>query len=113
MIELYFAPLTRSIRIFWLLEELGLDFDLRPIPFVSAGDEGFVQKTPTGKIPAITVDGSALSESGAIVQHLLEIGDPFQRLSPRIGHPMRRKFLYWLHFTEATAAQPINELIWL
>ena len=97
MITLYHAPLSRSVRIVWLLEELGLPYELRTVALESPAPKPFAQKTPSGKVPTIEDGGVALFESGAILQYVLEkYGDG--RLAPAAGrqpatvrgHPPRR-----------------------
>jgi len=53
MIKLYFAPRTRAIRVRWLLEELGLPYELVRVDFQPPSRNFFVQQTPTGKIPTL------------------------------------------------------------
>jgi glutathione S-transferase len=112
MIRLYFAPRTRSIRIAWLLEELELPYELVRVTFRPTAREFFVQDTPTGKLPTIEDGGVVMSESGAIVEYLLErYGDG--RLAPPVGTPERARYLQWLHFAEATTFPPLGILVWL
>ena len=112
MIKLYFAPRTRSLRILWLLEELGLPYELKRIEFERTSDRFFVQKTPTGKLPTLEDGDVLMCESGAIVQHLLErYGEG--RLAPAPGAPERARFLQWLHFAESTAFPPLGITVWL
>ncbi|QTD57121.1 glutathione S-transferase family protein [Parasphingorhabdus cellanae] len=112
MLKLYFAPLTRSIRIKWLLEELEIAHEIVPVAFNRDGDKGFAQHTPAGNFPYIEDGDVALSESGAIVQYILEqYGNG--RLEPPVGSLNRASYLHWLHFSEGTAAQPINTTVWL
>ena len=106
MLRLYFAPLTRSIRIKWLLEELGLEHEIIPRQFdrvaLYAG-----QDVPFGRYPVLHDGDTVLSESGAVVQYVLEkYGNG--RLQPAIGSPERATYLYWFHYSEASAAFPIN-----
>ncbi len=112
MLQLHFAPLTRSIRIRWLLEELGLDYALITTAYNRDGSRGFAQDTPSGNYPYLEDGDVALSESGAIVQYVLErYGQG--RLEPPIGSPERAGYLFWLHFAEGTAANSINTTVWL
>jgi len=109
MIKLHHAPLTRSIRIYWLLEELGLPYQLEVVKF-TPGKTPFAQATPYGKVPAIEDDGLTMFESGAILEYILErYGEG--RLAPRIGTPQRGLFLQWVHFAEATALPPLGDII--
>lgn len=112
MITLYFAPLTRAVRVAWLLEELGLPYVLERVEFLPTANRFFVQKTPTGKLPTIEDDGVVLCESGAIVEYLVErYGEG--RLAPPVGNPGRAAYLQWLHFAESTAFPPLGILAWL
>jgi glutathione S-transferase len=106
MLRLYFAPLTRSIRIKWLLEELGLAHEIVPRRFDPAA-AGKGQDTPSGRYPVLYDGDTMLCESGAVVQYVLETyGNG--RLQPAIGSADRAAYLYWFHFSEASAAVPIN-----
>ena len=101
MVILYHAPLTRSMRILWLLEELALPYELATVQFTPP-TKPFTQSAPGGKLPAIRDGGITMFESGAIVEYLLErYGNG--RLAPPIGSPARAAYLQWLHFAEATA----------
>ena len=81
--QLYWAPKTRSIRILWLLEEIGQPYervtlDIRNGPQT---DPDFLRLNPMGKVPVL-VDGQAVvSESGAIVAYLAD-RFPEARLAP-------------------------------
>jgi len=109
MIKLYHAPLTRSIRIYWLLEELGVPYQLELVKF-TPGKTPFAQATPYGKVPAIEDGDLTMFESGAIVEYVLErYGEG--RLAPRVGTPERGQFLQWLHFAEATALPPLGDIV--
>lgn len=112
MIKLYFAPRTRSLRILWLLEELGLPYELERVDFVPPAKNFFVQRTPLGKLPAIEDGDVVMCESGAIVEYILErYGDG--RLAPAVGSPERAAFLQWVHFAESTAFPPLGIVVWL
>lgn len=110
MFKLYYAPRTRSVRIRWLLEELGVPYELertefRPQPQV------FAQATPLGKFPVLEDGDVVIGESGAIVEYILErCGET--KLAPPPGSPLRGPFLQWLHFAEATAFAPLGVMIW-
>lgn len=112
MIRLYYAPNTRAVRVRWLLEELGLPYELERVTFKPTSGQFFIQDTPTGKIPTL-VDGEVvMAESGAMVEYVLErYGEG--RLMPAAGSPLRAKYLQWLHFAESTAFPPIGIYVWL
>lgn len=111
MLQLYFAPLTRSIRIKWLLEELGVDHEILLRRF-DPRTHGVGQDTPSGRFPVLCDGETMLSESGAIVQYVLEkFGNG--RLEPRVGAPERAAYLQWFHYAEGSAAPPINQIVGL
>ncbi len=112
MMKLYFAPRTRAVRIVWLLEELGLPYELERVEFRATTDRFFQQATPTGKLPTLEDGNIVMCESGAITEYVVETyGDG--RLSPAVGTPERAAYLQWIHFAESTAFPPIGVLVWL
>ncbi len=112
MIKLWYAPLTRSIRVLWLLEELGVSYELERVEFKVPSSRFFVQDTPTGKLPTIEDGGLVLCESGAIVEYLVECyGEG--RLAPPRGTPERGRYLQWIHMAEGTVFPPVGILVWL
>jgi glutathione S-transferase len=112
MIELYFAPLTRSVRILWLLEELGLPYELHRVPFKPPTTRFFGQDTPTRKLPTIVDGDVTMCESGAIAEYIVEkYGEG--RLAPPPGTAARAAYLQWTHFAESTAFPPVGIVVWL
>lgn len=103
MIRLHHVPGSRSFRILWLLEELGLGYDLR----LWSLSDGTMRSpelrahSPAGRVPALETDGRAIFESGAIAEYLCEREGKF---APAPGSPERADFLEWLHFSETQAA---------
>jgi glutathione S-transferase len=112
MIKLYFAPRTRSVRILWLLEELGLPYELERVDFLPPATKFFAQRTPSGKLPTIEDGDVVMCESGAIVEYLLERYGR-GRLAPPVGSQKRAAFLQWVHFAESTAFPPLGIVVWL
>ena len=111
MITLYHSPRTRSVRVLWLLEELGLPYEVRPIAFTPESLKGpeYVKVHPLGKVPSISDGDMTMFESGAIVEYLVErYGGG--RLAPKIGTAQRGPFLQWIHFAEATCLPPLSDL---
>ena len=108
MIKLYHAQLTRSVRIVWLLEELGIPYELATVAFKPPRN-AYEQDTPTGKFPVIEDGALVMFESGAILEYLIEkYGNG--RLAPAVGSPDRGPYLQWVHFAEATAFPPIGDI---
>lgn len=117
MIRLHHAKLTRSVRIVWLLEELGVDYELVPVLFSPAGRSGGVRAerspehvavSPMGKVPAIRDGRTALFESGAIVEYVIERYG--RHLAPRPESPLWAAYLQWVHFSEATLQRQLDQV---
>jgi glutathione S-transferase len=111
MLKVYHAPRTRSIRILWLLEELGLPYEIEKVAFTPK-PMPFGQSAPFGKVPALSDDDMTMFESGAMVEYILErYGNG--RLAPAVGHVDRPAYLQWLHFAESTAFAPVSVVVWM
>src|SRR5262245_10592009 len=110
MITLYHSPLLRSMRIYWLLEELEIPFRVETLVQTSLKSPAYLKVHPLGKIPAIQDGDLTMFESGAILEYILEkYGNG--RLAPPPGASGRATFLQWVHFAEATALPPIADFI--
>jgi glutathione S-transferase len=109
--KLYHCPQTRSIRIFWLLEELGVPYELVRLEFTPASlkDPEYLKVNPLGKIPSIQDGDLTMFESGAILEYILEKYGK-GRLAPAAGAPARGPFLQWVHFAETTAMPPLADI---
>ena len=111
MIKLYHAPKTRSVRVLWLLEELGLPYDLVVMPFTQEALKSaeFLRVNPCGALPAIEDGDVTMFESGAILEYVLErYGNG--RLAPPPGTPARARYLQWVHFGEASLLPPLGDI---
>jgi len=111
MITLYHAPGSRSCRVRWLLEELGLAHRIERLGFGdgSLQSPAFLAKNPTGKVPALDDDGTLLFESGAICEYLVERHGK-GRLAPAPGAPGRAAYLQWLHWGEASLTPALGDI---
>lgn len=109
MITVHHLNNSRSQRVLWLLEELGLPYEIkkyqRDAKTMLAPPE-LKAVHPLGKSPVITDGDAVVAESGAIVEYLLD-GYGEGRLRPAAGTPERLRFTYWLHFAEGTAMNPL------
>ncbi len=109
MIRLYHSPLMRSVRIYWLLEELGIPYQLETIEFGKLQSPAYRRTHPMGKVPAIRDGDLTMFESGAILEYILErYGNG--RLEAARGSADRGTFLQWIHFAEASAFPPIADV---
>jgi glutathione S-transferase len=100
---------SRSQRVLWLLEELGLPYDIRHYtrdPATMLAPPSLRAVHPLGKSPVLTDGDAVVAESGAIIEYLLDrYGEG--RLRPAVGTPERQRFTYWLHFAEGSAMPPL------
>ena len=100
---------SRSQRILWLLEELGLPYEVvryQRDPKTMLAPPELKKIHPLGKSPVVTVDGLTLAESGAIIETLVErYGDG--RLAPPAGSAEAVRYRYWLHYAEGSAMPPL------
>ncbi|WP_029603852.1 glutathione S-transferase family protein [Kozakia baliensis] len=109
MITVHHLNNSRSQRILWLLEELGVPYDIRFYkrdPKTMQAPPALKKIHPLGKSPIVTDDDITIAETGAIVEYILErYGQG--RLIPTVGTPERRQFTYWLHYAEGSAMPPL------
>ena len=105
MITLHHLENSRSQRILWLLEELGLPYEVKRYarnPATKLAPPELERVHPLGKSPVITDGDITVAESGAIIEYLLDTYGK-GRLRPAAGTAQRRQFTYWLHFAEGSA----------
>ena len=103
MIKVHHLENSRSTRVLWLLEELGVEYELvtyKRGPDMRAPAE-YKALHPTGKSPLVSDDDQVLAESGAIVEHFLDKYDN-GTLRPSAGAPGRDEYLYWMHVAEGS-----------
>ena len=112
MLTVYHAPMTRSLRVVWILEELGLAYAVERIKFrpdVLQSPE-FRRISPAGRLPALLDGDLVMIESGAIVQYLLgRFGEG--RLVPATESPDWPRYLQWFFFAEATAMPAFSDFV--
>lgn len=94
---------SRSHRVLWLLEELGLPYAVKRYPRNAAwlAPRELRDVHPLGKSPVLTLDDRVLAESGAIVETLVE-ENPASGLGIAAGEAGRSDYLYWLHYAEGS-----------
>ncbi|MDT0355317.1 glutathione S-transferase [Herbaspirillum huttiense F1] len=106
MITVHHLNNSRSQRVLWLLEELGLDYEIKFYqrdPKTMLAPPELLKVHPLGKSPVITDGELTVAESGNIVEYLLERYGADSGLLPAPGTPERLRYRYWLHFAEGSA----------
>ncbi|KAF1042275.1 MAG: Glutathione S-transferase GstB [Herbaspirillum frisingense] len=106
MITVHHLNNSRSQRVLWLLEELGLEYEIKFYqrdPKTMLAPRELVAVHPLGKSPVITDGDLTVAESGAIVEYLLERYGADSGLLPAPGTPQRLRYRYWLHYAEGSA----------
>jgi glutathione S-transferase len=109
-IKLYHAAPSRSAVVLWLLEELGVPYDLELVSLKDgdAQKPAFLALNPMGKVPLVVHNGVPVSETGAIAVYLAD-AYPQAGLGVPIGDPRRGPYLKWLFFNSACVEPAILE----
>ena len=104
MITVHHLEHSRSQRILWLLEELGVDYEIKLYdrdPETRLAPPDLRDIHPLGKAPLITDDDVTIAESGAIIEYLVGKYDD-GTLRPAESTNERLAYTYWLHYAEGT-----------
>jgi glutathione S-transferase len=110
MITVHHLNNSRSQRVIWLLEELGVDYEVKSYqrdPKTILAPKSLLKVHPLGKSPVITDGDITVAESGAIIEYLIDRYDIEGKLAPLAGTPGRLRYTYWLHFAEGSAMSPL------
>ena len=114
MITVHHLETSRSQRILWLLEELGLPYEIklyRRDPATRLAPPELKKIHPLGKSPVITDEGEVIAESGAIIEYLVErygqnaageLAPELAHLQPASGTPGCRECRFWMHYAEGS-----------
>jgi glutathione S-transferase len=110
MIVLHHLENSRSQRVLWLLEELGVPYEVkryaRDKTTMLAPPE--LRKVhPLGKSPVIVDGDVTVAESGAILEYLVQHHGQGSGLLPAMGTPEQRRCSYWMHYAEGSAMPPL------
>jgi len=107
-IELWHVPQSRSFRVLWFLHEAGLPYRLHLMGFDGASlrTPEHLARSLAGRVPAVSIDGETMAESGAIMEALAESHAPVLTRAP--GHPERRAYLEGLHYGETIGQHLAN-----
>lgn len=107
MITLYHCVGARSFRPLWAMEELGLKYELRMLPFPPrAAARTYLEANPLGTVPAFEHDGVRMTESVAICQYIAERHGAGSGLAVACEEADYGRYLNFLHFGEATLTFP-------
>ena len=100
---------SRSQRVLWLMEELGLAYEVKRYPRnaqTRLAPPELKELHPLGKSPVVEKDGRIFAESGAIIEYFAET-EAGGKLAVAPGDAARAEYLYWLHFAEGSAMLPL------
>ena len=107
MITVHHLNNSRSQRVLWLLEELGVPYEIKRYQRdkeTMLAPASLRAVHPLGKSPVITEGAFTLAESGAIIEYLAEREG---RLVPMLGSPQYQRYRYWMHYAEGSAMPPL------
>lgn len=110
MITVHHLNNSRSQRVLWLLEELGLDYTVvryQRDPRTMLAPPELRRIHPLGKSPLIEDEGRLLAESGAIIEYLVERYDVARAFAPTPGTDVHLRYRYWLHYAEGSLMPPL------
>lgn len=112
MLKIYHSRRARSARVIWLMEELGVPYQLEALDFSPATLKSpeYLELHPLGQIPVIQEDGITMFESGAILEYLLEKHGQ-GRLAPAPATRERAEYLQWFHYGEASLARHTSDIV--
>lgn len=109
--KVYHTPRTRSLRVLWMLEEMGLPYEVQSMDFPPAlSTPGYRQVNPIATVPALEDGEVLILESAAILEYLAARHGPTD-LVARPGEAIYPVYLDYLHYGEATLAAPLTVLV--
>ncbi|RYZ71384.1 MAG: glutathione S-transferase [Lysobacteraceae bacterium] len=110
MVTVHHLNNSRSQRVLWLLEELGLDYNVvryQRDPDTMLAPASLRKVHPLGKSPVLVDGDNTLAESGAVLEYLVERYDLAHRFAPSPGTPEQLRYRYWMHYAEGSAMPPL------
>lgn len=105
-LKLFYAPRSRAFTALWILEELGIEYELESFD-ISSGrhkKEDYLALNPMGKIPVVTHGDVAIAETGAIAIYLSDLFTQ-NALAPALDDATRPDYLRWIFFS-ASVMEP-------
>ncbi|MEM8636044.1 MAG: glutathione S-transferase family protein [Pseudomonadota bacterium] len=112
MLTVHFAPNSRAGRIIWLMEELGLDYEVNKLAFHPSAlkSDEHRARHPLGRIPVLEDGNVTIYESGAIIEYVLARHRD-GGLKPAVDAPEFPAYLQWFHYCEGMVMPPINTIV--
>ena len=109
--KVYYAPHSRAVRTVWLLEEIGLSYELERFTLGQKELRGpqYTALNPNGRVPTLVDSDNTITESTAIAQYLAARYAP--DLAPGVAAPNFASYLQWLHYAEGMIMPPINNYV--
>ena len=110
MVTVHHLNNSRSQRVLWLLEELGLDYNVvryQRNAETMLAPPSLRKAHPLGKSPVVVDGENTLAESGAILEYLVERYDSARKFAPSPGTPEQLRYRYWMHYAEGSAMPPL------
>ena len=112
MLKLHHAPNSRAGRIVWLLEELGLEYELNRMEFhpKDLKSDEHRARHPLGRVPVLDDGETRIYESGAIVEYIIARHTD-GALKPEVDSPLFPEYLQWFHYCEGMIMPPVNTIV--
>lgn len=112
MLKVHFVANTRAGRIVWLLEELGLEYEVNIMPFTKEGlkSEEHRSRHALGRVPVLEDGDVSIFESGAIIEYVLA-RHKSGGLKPEADAPEFPDYLQWFHYCEGMVMPPMNQIV--
>ena len=112
MLKVHFVAGTRSGRVVWLLEELGLEYEINIMPFTKEGLKSPEHRSrhALGRVPVLEDGDISIFESGAIIDYVLE-RHKNGGLKPNSDAPEFPFYLQWYHYCEGMVMPPMNQIV--
>lgn len=112
MLKVHFVAGTRAGRVVWLLEELGLEYEVNIMPFTKEGLKSPEHRSrhALGRVPVLEDGDISIFESGAIIDYVLE-RHKNGGLKPNSDVPEFPLYLQWYHYCEGMVMPPMNQIV--
>ena len=112
MLKVHFVAGTRAGRVVWLLEELGLEYEVNIMPFTKEGLKSPEHRSrhALGRVPVLEDGDISIFESGAIIYYVLE---RYKNggLKPNSDAPEFPLYLQWYNYCEGMVMPPMNQIV--